>query len=415
MKISINLKIILLAFIICSTFNLSMAQISGCTDTKANNFNPAATINDGSCTYNGSNLAPLMSKNLDAAVVETSGLIFWNNTLWTHNDDTDNRLYSLDTATGTILDSKVLSSTINKDWEEISQDEQYIYVGDFGNNSNGNRTDLHILRIEKNAFLLNAPVIDTIYFSYADQTNFTPTGANNTDFDCEAFLVSNDSIYLFTKQWVSEKTNIYVLPKTPGIHTAMLRAVINIRGLATGITYLESKRLAVIIGYSKLLQPFLYVLYDFNNYDFSSGNKRKIDVNLLFHQVEGIATSNGLKYYVSNEKISSPFNIPNKLLTFDLSNYLNTYLAGIPTNISVSKKDEKMIVFPNPSSDNFQLSVSQKFIGTHCEIYNSNGVRITQFQIKDSNITLQNSLFPTPGIYILCIEGEENFLKLVKI
>ena len=72
----------------------------------------------------------------------------------------------------------------NYDWEEISSDSLFIYVGDFGNNVNGNRTDLHILRIEKNSLLINSPVIDTISFTYSDQTDFTPTGSNNTDFDC---------------------------------------------------------------------------------------------------------------------------------------------------------------------------------------------------------------------------------------
>jgi hypothetical protein len=60
----------------------------------------------------------------------------------------------------------------NTDWEEISQDSSYIYVGDFGNNYQGNRTDLHILRIEKKSFLLNQPIIDTISFSYSNQTDF---------------------------------------------------------------------------------------------------------------------------------------------------------------------------------------------------------------------------------------------------
>jgi len=85
------------------------------------------------------------------------------------------------------------------------QDKDYLYVGDFGNNLNGNRTDLKILRIRKNSVLVNPLKIDTINFSYSNQTNFTPTGTNNTDFDCEAFIVASDSIYLFTKQWISKR------------------------------------------------------------------------------------------------------------------------------------------------------------------------------------------------------------------
>src|SRR4051812_44415583 len=199
----------------------------GCTDPKANNYNASATINDGSCTYNGANVSPVTSKNLSALLTETSGLIHWNNNIWSHNDDTDNKLYAVDTATAAILQSYTLTNTINKDWEEISQDSNYVYVGDFGNNSSGNRTDLHILRVEKNSLLANAPVIDTIWFSYSNQTDFAPKAANSTDFDCEAFLVSSDSIYLFTKQWIANKTSIYAMPKIPGTYVAALRSTIN--------------------------------------------------------------------------------------------------------------------------------------------------------------------------------------------
>ena len=56
----------------------------------------------------------------------------------------------------------------NSDWEEISQDDGYIYLGDFGNNT-GDRTDLHILRVEKSSLKSGKPSIDTIWYTYSDQ------------------------------------------------------------------------------------------------------------------------------------------------------------------------------------------------------------------------------------------------------
>ena len=405
------MKKLLLIYLLLFFNNKANAQL-GCTDVKANNFNPTATINDGSCTYNGANISPATTKNLGAQLPETSGLIFWNNTLWSHNDDADIKLYTVDTASAAVLQSYTLTNTINKDWEEISQDSAYIYVGDFGNNSNGNRTDLHILRIEKNSLLLNAPIIDTIYFSYSNQTNFTATGANNTNFDCEAFLVSTDSIYLFTKQWVAEKTSVYALPKTPGTHIAQLRSIINIQGLATGITYLESKRVAVICGYSKTLQPFFYLLYDFKNNDFANGNKRKISANLLFHQIEGIATSNGLKYYASNEYFST-LNVPQKLHTFDLTNFLGVHVNGITTNISTSKKLQRISVFPNPVDELLQLKISNELIGTVCSIYDLNGKNILQTTLVNTVTTLDITNF-AKGMYIICIDGQDDESAFIK-
>lgn len=384
----------------------------GCTDVKANNYNASATINDGSCTYNGANISPIVTKNIGTELPETSGLIFWNNKLWSHNDDADIKLYSLDTSTAAVLQSYTLTNTVNKDWEEISQDSAYIYVGDFGNNSNGNRTDLHILRVDKNSLLINAPIIDTIYFSYSNQTSFTATGANNTNFDCEAFLVTADSIYLFTKQWVAEKTSVYALPKTPGTHIAELRSTINIQGLATGITYLESKRVAVICGYSKTLQPFFYLLYDFKNNDFANGNKRKISANLLFHQMEGIATSNGLKYYASNEYFST-LNVPQKLHAFDLTNFLGVYVNGITTNISTTKKLQRISVFPNPANELVQLKISNELIGTVCSIYNLNGKNILQTTLIDTATTLDITNF-AKGMYIICIDGQDDESIFIK-
>ena len=41
-----------------------------------------------------------------------------------------------------------MSNIKNTDWEEISQDKDFIYIGDIGNNS-GNRDDLKIYRAGK--------------------------------------------------------------------------------------------------------------------------------------------------------------------------------------------------------------------------------------------------------------------------
>ncbi len=119
-----------------SLFNNMEAQVSGCTDPLSTNYNPEATVNDGSCLYDPTTIAPQSSDNLETTLVETSGLIYWKDKLWTHNDNTDINLYALDTLTGEILSKYELTGASNKDWEEISQDDEFIYVGDFGNNAN---------------------------------------------------------------------------------------------------------------------------------------------------------------------------------------------------------------------------------------------------------------------------------------
>jgi hypothetical protein len=306
--------------------NRLVAQKYGCTDRLAINYDPSATINDGSCRYNPANIEALASLNLDGALSETSGIIFWENQFWTHNDNSDTNIYALDTLYGRIVQPWPMSNIKNTDWEEISQDKDFIYIGDIGNNS-GNRDDLKIYMARKSSILNNSAVFDSVCFTYEDQTDFTPA-AYDSDFDCEAFIVSSDSIYLFTKEWVSNRTKVYSLPKTPGNYVAKQGASYNVNGLITGSVYLEEERIVVLTGYNKRLNPFLYLLYDFTGSDFFSGNKRKIDIMLPYHQIEGITTTNGIKYFITNEyfTLAPIIKTRQKIHLLDLRSFLGDYL-----------------------------------------------------------------------------------------
>ncbi len=311
------MKIFIVIFFLFSIY--SQSQVSGCTDTKAENFNPNANINDGSCTYKKKTIHLFNSFLLSIKLVETSGLIHWNNRLWTHNDDTDTNLYALDTLTGNILETYPLPDVVNVDWEEISQDENYLYLGDFGNNAGGNRTNLNIIRIEKNSLLVHKPVIDCIKFKYANQTSFEKQKTNTTNFDCEAFVVTKDSIYLFTKEWESYKTTLYSLPKLPGDYVAHQSLSFDVQGLVTGATYLASKKRLLFCGYTKRGQPFIYLFYDFEGEHFFSGNKRKIKLNPKFQQIEGISSPDGIHYYITNEHLKFlSIDDPQKMQILDL-------------------------------------------------------------------------------------------------
>src|SRR5690606_34852226 len=106
-------------------------QIAGCPDRLAVNYNPSASINNGSCIYNPANIKPVATLELPSTVSETSGLILWNNYIWTHNDNTDTNIYELDTVYGSISEAIPNNGVSNTDWEEISQDQNFIYIGDF--------------------------------------------------------------------------------------------------------------------------------------------------------------------------------------------------------------------------------------------------------------------------------------------
>ena len=111
-------KSFILFFLILTS---SYGQISGCTDALAKNFNPNATNNDGSCIYASAKVKTKTSVKLEDSLMETSGLMAFDNLLWTHNDDHDNTIYGLDFS-GKIQKKIKLEKVKNNDWEEISQD-----------------------------------------------------------------------------------------------------------------------------------------------------------------------------------------------------------------------------------------------------------------------------------------------------
>jgi len=405
----------ILYLLIPAGFIFSMSHVTaqgpGCTDPLALNFNKSATINDGSCYYNIANIEPLAGVVLSPSLSETSGLILWNGNLWTHNDNIDTNLYCLDTIDGRIVQTVALSGIENKDWEEISQDKDYIYVGDFGNNS-GNRTDLRIFRIAKNSLLGRSQRIDSIKFSYSDQVDFT-SAAYKSDFDCEAFIVAGDSIYLFTKQWVSNRTHIYSLPKKPGNYVAKPRSTVDVNGLVTGATFQESKRIAVLSGYNEKLVPFIYLLYDFNGYDFFSGNKRKVEVLLPYHQIEGIATSDGVKFYISNEHFSlEPFiNVRQKLHVLDLSPFLGRYL-----NLPLPHPDEEnnFIISPVPAHDYIAVRSLATLLPVKFALVTLNGGVIKRGILAEEYTTINVSRLSS-GTYILKIgDQKQHSYKIIK-
>ncbi len=313
-----SLFIIIFFSLIIKPFSYS--QIKGCTDTLAHNYNSSATINDGSCVYNNLKVKVQKSIDLPNEIKETSGLFFWNELLWTHNDDKDNFIYGIDMVSGKIANKIQLKSLTNFDWEEVKQDEKYLYVGDIGNNF-GNRKDLKIYKIKKENLIEGKFIYDTISFQYSLQKDIKKNKSNTTNFDCEAFIVLKDSIIFFTKEWSSRKTSIYSIPNQPGKHIAQFKTILDVKGLITGATYIENKNKIILCGYSKTLQPFLFLIYDFYNTNLNIANKRRIEIDLPFHQIEGVEFAND-KLFLTNEKFSkSIIETTNKLFSLTMDEF----------------------------------------------------------------------------------------------
>jgi hypothetical protein len=400
----------LFLFILLSLFNVKgYTQTKGCTDPLATNYNASAFMNDGSCVYSPASVNAVSSTQLPAQMKGTSGLIWMNNKLWTQNNFSDINLYSFDPAQVNSFQTLPLTGTVNIDWEEMTQDEEYLYIGDFGNNVNGNRTNLQILRIKKSSLFQSPFIIDTIKFSYSTQTDFTPTGANKTNYDCEAFVVTKDSLYLFTKEWLTNKTSIYRLPKNKGTYSAIYVSTFDVQGLITGAMLIEDKRLLVLCGYNSTLQPFMYLLYDYTGTDFFSGNKRRVSINLPFHQVEAITTQDGINYHITNEYVSSlGITIPQQLHQLNLNAYLSRYLST--TNIYDYTSEKNFSMYPVPAKTFIQMEVNTKRAQIPYRIIDSRGMVVQQGIWSRTGNRLNIDLLPA-GSYWMIVAAEKTYVK----
>lgn len=255
---------------------------------------------------------------LSDEIKETSGLIFWNNLLWTHNDDKDNQIYGIDPVSGIIKQRIPFNDLSVADWEELQHDEQYFYIGDLGNNGKGNRTNLQIVKKSK-----TSDKTETIQFSYPEQTDFSAKKANTTNFDCEAFIVSDSMIYLFTKEWNSNYSTLYKIPNRAGNHKAKRISTLKTQGLITGATFDEKRQLLLLTGYTKTLSPFLYLIFDFKNDDFFNGAIRKLKISKNFFQMETVAFINDSTIAITNEQFYHSFVKSQQQLTvIDLRSFL---------------------------------------------------------------------------------------------
>ncbi len=337
------LTILLFQFIFAPLFS----QTTGCTDPRANNYNPQATVNDGSCTYNITVYNPPFRFILPEEVDETSGLIYYNGGYWTMNDSGGLPvIYKLDTVTGNVIQRIALNNASNVDWEDITQDENNIYIGDFGNNS-GNRDDLCIYIIDKNDIPNSGDAevnSKKISFVYEDYTGKQIEKRRYNNFDCEAFLSADDSLYLFSKNWEDQHTRMYRLPKTEGVYTAELLYRYNSAGLITGADFNKNNNEVVLVGYTnKSWVPFMWVLFDFKGHNFFSGNKRRIDMpNVTATQTEGITYVSGKRGVISSEgrRLFSQ-----TMFDFSTAQWTDKAYAGVFNN---NDSSVFLSLYPNP-------------------------------------------------------------------
>lgn len=216
---------------------------------------------------------------------EISGLEKFNDSLLVAINDSGNEPYIyFINLNGAIIKKCLITNATNKDWEDLTlDDERNLYIADVGNNLN-NRRDLAILKVNMDlAFSNDSVIVEQIMFSYIDQNEFPPE-KTNFKFNCESIYWKNDTIHLITKneakvlkQKRKKGTNAfpvslcsrcpedYVIPALPGEYlakrnTEQLQYVKSVhhRGIKDLVTSIDYKnKMLVVLTYSHMYTKYL--------------------------------------------------------------------------------------------------------------------------------------------------------------
>lgn len=355
--------------------------------------------------------------NLESPTLdESSGLIFYNNKIITHNDSGgEANLYEISAVTGAVTRTVRIPNATNVDWEDIAQDASFIYIGDIGNNS-GNRTDLKIYKISKADYndTDDTATAEIIYYSYSNQNDFT-SKPNNNNWDAEGLISYGDKLLIFSKNWLDKKVNVYSIPKLSGVYNAVLESSYNTNGLITGAETSTNENIIYLTGYNSYEPPFMYTIHGIpnNSLDIFKGTTSQKISNIvpIGNQVEAISlfeiTPTKHRLYISNEKYiatngQTSVTFPAKLWLMEI----NTESVTLETKVVTL--DIILNIFPNPFDKTLKLSQKVDEI----TIFDVNG-RIVAKQHSVQELSLENL---NKGQYFAQIKVNNSLLtrKIIK-
>ncbi len=301
--------------------------------------------------------------DLSSRIEETSGLLLLNGRLITHNDSGGSvKLYEINTANGDVINDVTLNGATLTDWEDICADDEFIYVGDFGNNV-GQRTNLKLYKVSIDDYLDGDQSANALElpFRYADQTNFDPAQFR-TNFDAETLIDYEGNLLIFSKNWGDGKTRIYPIEKDVTSEQELNPiASIDVAGLVTGGVYDADRQMVVLTGYQNFI-PFIVEIQVDGTMDFDgfTWERKSLQTQGGSTQVEGISLAPDSSYYLSGERTAVGEPTLYRYST-DTSTVASTQLGEKPNAITV---------FPNPAKDLVQIQGEGI---DHIEIYDAAG------------------------------------------
>lgn len=234
---------------------------------------------------------------LDNSMKETSGLEFFNGHFLTHNDSGgEAALYEFDSK-GRLIAIHSVANAKNKDWEDIAQDQDFMYIGDHGNNY-ASREGLKIYKTKWNGSSFKS--IGKIRIRYGQQKNFNKRGMNA--FDAEGLTVAGEKLLLFSKNRNTKNTEVYTISKEPGEYVIYPKSSVAVDALITGADFDPKTQVLGLVGYGFDGTQFIFRV---QNFDPEKLNFEAIESAEIPHkgaQIEAIKVIDAQHFWITSEK-----------------------------------------------------------------------------------------------------------------
>tara|TARA_B100001093_G_scaffold235496_1_gene225742 strand:+ start:101 stop:937 length:837 start_codon:yes stop_codon:yes gene_type:complete len=236
--------------------------------------------------------------SLSKLIDETSGLEIIDNQFITHNDSGgDPKLYYLDKK-GKIVFERILNGAKNNDWEDITKDEEYLYVANMGNNLD-NRKNLSIFKVPIDT---SNDQVEVIEFNYPEQVKFI-TLEKSSQYDAEGLITIDENLIIFTKNKLKKITEIYTLPKTAGTYEAKKIGSLNTQSIITAADYDSKTKLLALTG-SRSFKGDEYYILKIEDFDLEIKKDYKInmyEIPIGKTQVEAIKIIDSNTFWITSE------------------------------------------------------------------------------------------------------------------
>jgi hypothetical protein len=233
--------------------------------------------------------------SLSDELKETSGLYCpEQDVAYTVNDSGNAPIIYKLNGTGEIQ-AKLNLNVKNQDWEAITGDAKYYYVGDIGNNS-GKRQFVKIHTVQKR----KSPQVIKTTTVYYDHNPIEQHKYQGHDFDAESLVSVDDTLYMFSKSWLTGVLSVYKVSKD--LAEQRVKALIQVEGLPgiiTGGDYDPINQRFVLVGYALKgvgnLYPFITIL----DKQFNITKSFPLE---NYNQVEGICSTPNGDIWITQER-----------------------------------------------------------------------------------------------------------------